>query len=64
MKEEMKALKKNSTWKIVDRPKDKRAIGYYDKTFALVAKMNTIKPPTLARTCNNLMLKMPSFIET
>ncbi|RDX76963.1 hypothetical protein CR513_42983, partial [Mucuna pruriens] len=27
MKEEMKALEKNSTWKIVDRPKDKRAIG-------------------------------------
>ncbi|RDY00930.1 hypothetical protein CR513_15813, partial [Mucuna pruriens] len=27
MKEEMEALEKNSTWEIVDRPKDKRAIG-------------------------------------
>ncbi|RDX95085.1 hypothetical protein CR513_22434, partial [Mucuna pruriens] len=26
MKEEMKALEKNSTWEIVDRPKDKRAL--------------------------------------
>ncbi|RDX96282.1 hypothetical protein CR513_21082, partial [Mucuna pruriens] len=28
MKEEMKALKKNSTWEIVDRLKDKRVVGY------------------------------------
>ncbi|RDX67461.1 hypothetical protein CR513_53665, partial [Mucuna pruriens] len=34
----------------------------YEKAFALVAKMNT--PPTLARTCNSLMLKMSSFMET
>ncbi|RDX78328.1 Copia protein, partial [Mucuna pruriens] len=27
MKEEMKALEKNSTWEIVDRPKDKRVVG-------------------------------------
>ncbi|RDX96694.1 hypothetical protein CR513_20602, partial [Mucuna pruriens] len=27
MKEEMEGLEKNSTWKIVDRPKDKRTIG-------------------------------------
>ncbi|RDX97989.1 hypothetical protein CR513_19160, partial [Mucuna pruriens] len=27
MKEEMEALEKNSTWEIVDRPKDKRAVG-------------------------------------
>ncbi|RDY05308.1 Copia protein, partial [Mucuna pruriens] len=27
MKEEMKALEKNSTWKIVDRPKDKKVVG-------------------------------------
>ncbi|RDX73943.1 hypothetical protein CR513_46377, partial [Mucuna pruriens] len=28
MKEEMKALEKNSTWQIVDRPKDKRVVDY------------------------------------
>ncbi|RDX91841.1 putative mitochondrial protein, partial [Mucuna pruriens] len=28
MKEEMEALEKNSTWEIVDRPKDKRVVGY------------------------------------
>ncbi|RDX98200.1 hypothetical protein CR513_18909, partial [Mucuna pruriens] len=28
MKEEMKALEKNLTWEIVDRPKDKRVVGY------------------------------------
>ncbi|RDX94290.1 hypothetical protein CR513_23341, partial [Mucuna pruriens] len=28
LKEEMEALEKNSTWEIVDIPKDKRAIGY------------------------------------
>ncbi|RDX60162.1 putative mitochondrial protein, partial [Mucuna pruriens] len=28
MKEEMMALEKNSTWEIVDRPKNKRVIGY------------------------------------
>ncbi|RDX80422.1 hypothetical protein CR513_39037, partial [Mucuna pruriens] len=28
MKEEMKVIEKNSTWEIVDRLKDKRAIGY------------------------------------
>ncbi|RDX80704.1 putative mitochondrial protein, partial [Mucuna pruriens] len=27
MKEEMEALEKNSTWEIVDRPKDKRVVG-------------------------------------
>ncbi|RDX82446.1 putative mitochondrial protein, partial [Mucuna pruriens] len=27
MKEEMKALEKNSTWEIVDRPKDKSVVG-------------------------------------
>ncbi|RDX90911.1 hypothetical protein CR513_27183, partial [Mucuna pruriens] len=45
MKEEMEALKKNSTWKIIDRLKDKRATcGIdYEETFAHVAKMNTIR---------------------
>ncbi|RDY05092.1 hypothetical protein CR513_11104, partial [Mucuna pruriens] len=28
MKEEMKALEKNSTWEIVDRPKDKKVVDY------------------------------------
>ncbi|RDX82745.1 hypothetical protein CR513_36431, partial [Mucuna pruriens] len=28
MKEEMEALEKNSTWEIVDRPKDKRVLIY------------------------------------
>ncbi|RDY07677.1 hypothetical protein CR513_08175, partial [Mucuna pruriens] len=32
----------------------------YEETFTLVAKMNT--PPTLAGTCNSLMLKMSSFL--
>ncbi|RDX79104.1 hypothetical protein CR513_40513, partial [Mucuna pruriens] len=50
MKEEMEALEKNSTWEIVDRPKDKRVVGYtqtygidYEETFAPIAKMNTIR---------------------
>ncbi|RDX88558.1 putative mitochondrial protein, partial [Mucuna pruriens] len=76
MKEEIETLEKNSTWEIVDRPKDKRVVscrwiyvlkckfdgtlerykarlvdkGYtktygidYEETFALVAKMNTIR---------------------
>ncbi|RDY00756.1 hypothetical protein CR513_16020, partial [Mucuna pruriens] len=37
MKEEMKALEKNSTWAIVDKPKDQRAIDcrwIYTETFA------------------------------
>ncbi|RDY03703.1 hypothetical protein CR513_12680, partial [Mucuna pruriens] len=28
MKEEIKTLEKNSTWKIIDKPKDKRVVGY------------------------------------
>ncbi|RDX96167.1 hypothetical protein CR513_21205, partial [Mucuna pruriens] len=55
MKEEMKALEKNSTWEIVDRPKDKRCKSNgtleryktcginYEKTFAPVAKMNMVR---------------------
>ncbi|RDX90537.1 putative mitochondrial protein, partial [Mucuna pruriens] len=95
MKEEMKALKKNSTWEIVDRPKDKRVVGcrwiytvkcksdgtleryktrlvakgytqtygiYYEETFSPITMMNML--PILARTCNSLMIKMPSFMET
>ncbi|RDX84427.1 putative mitochondrial protein, partial [Mucuna pruriens] len=94
-KEEMETLEKNSTWEIVDRPKDKRVVGCrwiytvkcksdgtlekyktrlvakgytqtygidYEETFIHVAKINT--PPTLAETCNNLILKMSSFMET
>ncbi|RDX72763.1 hypothetical protein CR513_47709, partial [Mucuna pruriens] len=41
MKEEMKALKKNSTWEIVDRPKDKRVVDY-EETFAPTTNINTI----------------------
>ncbi|RDY09819.1 hypothetical protein CR513_05769, partial [Mucuna pruriens] len=76
MKEEMKTLEKNSIWEIVDRLKDKRykfdgplidtkkdwLLKDYEETFASIAKMNT--PPTSAETCNNLMLKMSSFMET
>ncbi|RDY04292.1 hypothetical protein CR513_12011, partial [Mucuna pruriens] len=45
MKEEMKGLEKNSTWKIVDRPKDKK-VTYgidYEETFAPVANMNMVR---------------------
>ena len=76
MNEEMSALEWNETWEIVERPKDKKAVGcrwlytvkymsdgtldrykarlvakrytqtygiVYEETFALVAKMNTIR---------------------
>ncbi|RDX84125.1 hypothetical protein CR513_34878, partial [Mucuna pruriens] len=53
MKEEMKALEKNSTWKIVDRPKDKRVVGCrwiyitygidYEEKFVPIAKMNMVR---------------------
>jgi len=76
MNEEMNALERNETWEIVERPKDKKAVGCrwiytvkyksngtldrykaklvekgytqtyeidYEETFALVAKMNTVR---------------------
>ncbi|RDY02266.1 hypothetical protein CR513_14318, partial [Mucuna pruriens] len=80
MKEEIKELEKNSTWEIVDRLKDKRAVDCrwiytvkwytqtygidYEETFAPITNMNTIRSPTLVGTCNSLMLKMSSFMET
>ncbi|RDY12459.1 hypothetical protein CR513_02749, partial [Mucuna pruriens] len=36
----------------------------YEKTFAPITNMNTIRLLILAGTCNNLMLKMSSFMET
>ncbi|RDY07687.1 hypothetical protein CR513_08168, partial [Mucuna pruriens] len=57
MKEEMKVLEKNSTWEIVDRPKDKRVTcGIdYKKTFSPITKMNMVRVILLLAThfgCN------------
>ncbi|RDX84286.1 hypothetical protein CR513_34679, partial [Mucuna pruriens] len=52
MKEEMKALEKNSTWEIVVIPKDKRVVDLginYEETFPPIANMNAVRViPSLA----------------
>ncbi|BBN68280.1 hypothetical protein Prudu_361S000500 [Prunus dulcis] len=43
IKEEMKALEKNQTSTLEILPQGKRTVGYYDETFAPVAKLNIIR---------------------
>ncbi|RDX70700.1 hypothetical protein CR513_50030, partial [Mucuna pruriens] len=73
----MKALERNSTWYIVDKPKDKRAVdcGWiytvkckFDGTLdlykaRLVAKMNTVRNILFLTAHNNFMLKMLSCMD-
>ncbi|KAL6342675.1 hypothetical protein AAG906_013081 [Vitis piasezkii] len=43
VQDEIDALEKNGTWTITDLPVGKRPVGYYQETFAPVAKLNTIR---------------------